>query len=51
MGVGPEVPAFGGNQQLFLVNSENVVAYRLTTLPGRSGPAYDSKVFSRGIVV
>ena len=38
LGVGPEVPAFGGNQQLFRVNPENVGAYRLTTLPGRSGP-------------
>ena len=50
MGVGPEVPAFGGNQQLFRVNPENVGAYRLTTLPGRSGPAFDAKGGRRGIV-
>ena len=50
LGVGPEVPAFGGNQQLFRVNPENVGAYRLTTLPGRSGPAFDSKGGRRGIV-
>jgi hypothetical protein len=29
LGVGPEVPAFGGHQQLFRVNPENVGAYRL----------------------
>lgn len=50
LGVGPEVPAFGGNQQLFRVNPENVGAYRLTTLPGRSGPAFDTKGGKRGIV-
>jgi hypothetical protein len=50
LGVGPEVPAFGGNQQLFRVNPENVGAYRLTTLPGRSGPAFDAKGGRRGIV-
>ena len=50
LGVGPEVPAFGGNQQLFRVNPENVGAYRLTTLPGRSGPAFDVKGGRRGIV-
>jgi len=50
LGVGPEVPAFGGHQQLFRVNPENVGAYRLTTLPGRSGPAYDAKGGRRGIV-
>lgn len=39
--VGPEVPAAGGFQQLVRVNPENVGAHRLTTLPGRSGPAHD----------
>lgn len=41
LGVGPTTPSFGGFQQLFRVNPENVGAYRLTTLPGRSGPAQD----------
>ena len=41
LGVGPDVPAYGGYQQLFRVNPNNVNAYRLTTLPGRSGPAGD----------
>jgi hypothetical protein len=50
LGVGASVPAFGGHQQLFRVNPENVGAYRLTTLPGRSGPAYDSKGGRRGIM-
>lgn len=39
LGVGPDTPAYGGFQQLYRVNPENVGAYRLTTLPGRSGPA------------
>ena len=37
--VGPDVPAAGGFQQLVRVNPDNVGAYRLTTLPGRSGPS------------
>src|SRR5210317_2322020 len=41
LGVGANVPAYGGHQQLFRVNPINVGAYRLTTLPGRSGPAAD----------
>ena len=41
LGVGADVPAYGGYQQLFRVNPNNVGAYRLTTLPGRSGPAVD----------
>lgn len=41
LGVGPEVPAYGGYQQLFQVRPNNVGAYKLTTLPGRSGPAHD----------
>jgi len=40
LGVGPDVPAYGGYQQLFRVEPNNVGAYRLTTLPGRSGPAH-----------
>jgi hypothetical protein len=39
--IGPEVPAAGGFQQIVRVNPENVGAHRLTTLPGRSGPAHD----------
>lgn len=49
LGIGPNVPAFGGHQQLFRVNPENVGAYRLTTLPGRSGPAVDVNGGRRGI--
>src|SRR5210317_117633 len=50
LGVSPDVPSVGGYQQLFRVNPENVGAYRLTTLPGRAGPAYDSKGGRRGVV-
>ena len=50
LGVGAEVPAFGGHQQLFRVNPENVGAYRLTTLPGRSGPAFDISGGRRGVM-
>tara|TARA_Y100000389_G_scaffold136687_1_gene134243 strand:- start:9375 stop:10538 length:1164 start_codon:yes stop_codon:yes gene_type:complete len=50
LGVSPDTPAFGGHQQLFRVNPENVGAYRLTTLPGRSGPAMDVKGGRRGVV-
>ena len=50
LGVDPNVPSYGGYQQLLRVNPENVGAYRLTTLPGRSGPAYDSKGGRRGLV-
>jgi hypothetical protein len=42
LGVGSETPATGGYQQLFRVNPINVGEYRLTTLPGRSGPAGDT---------
>ena len=38
LGVGPNVPAFGGYQQLYQVLPDNVNAYKLTTLPGRPGP-------------
>ena len=41
LGVGPETPAFGGYQQMYRVNPINVGEYRLTTLPGRAGPAMD----------
>jgi hypothetical protein len=41
LGVGADVPAVGGYQQAFRVNPINVGEYRLTTLPGRSGPAMD----------
>ena len=41
LGVGADVPAVGGYQQMFRVNPVNVGEYRLTTLPGRSGPAMD----------
>ena len=41
LGVGPETPAVGGYQQMFRVNPINVGEYRLTTLPGRTGPAMD----------
>ena len=49
LGVGPNVPAIGGHHQLLRINPENVGAYRLTTLPGRSGPAFDGKGGRRGI--
>ena len=41
LGVGADTPAVGGYQQMFRVNPVNVGEYRLTTLPGRSGPAMD----------
>jgi hypothetical protein len=42
LGVGADTPASGGYQQMFRVNPINVGEYRLTTLPGRSGPAADT---------
>src|SRR6056300_1161517 len=42
LGVGADTPAQGGFQQMFRVNPINVGEYRLTTLPGRSGPAADT---------
>ena len=42
LGVGPETPAVGGYQQMLRVNPINVGEYRLTSLPGRSGPAMDT---------
>jgi len=41
LGVPANVPAYGGFQQQFRVMPNNVGAYKLTTLPGRSGPAKD----------
>lgn len=41
LGVSADTPAIGGYQQMFRVNPVNVGEYRLTTLPGRSGPAVD----------
>jgi len=41
LGVSADTPAVGGFQQMFRVNPVNVGEYRLTTLPGRSGPAKD----------
>ena len=41
LGVGPNVPAAGGFQQMLRVNPVNVGEYKLTTLPGRTGPAKD----------
>ena len=41
LGIGADVPAAGGFQQLFRAMPENVGAYRLTSLPGRTGPAVD----------
>ena len=41
LGVSADTPAVGGYQQMFRVNPVNVGEYKLTTLPGRSGPAVD----------
>ena len=41
LGVSADTPAVGGFQQMFRVNPVNVGEYRLTTLPGRTGPAKD----------
>lgn len=49
LGVDPSVPSFGGYQQILRVNPENVGGYKLTTLPGRTGPAHDTKGGRRGI--
>ena len=42
LGLAADVPAAGGFQQMFRAMPENVGAYRLTTLPGRIGPAGDT---------
>jgi hypothetical protein len=49
LGVDPNVPSVGGHQQLFRVNPINVGAYKLNTLPGRSGPAFDVNGGRRGV--
>ena len=41
LGVGPDVASTGGFQQVYRVLPNNVGAYRLTTLEGRPGPAWD----------
>jgi len=41
LGLSADVPAYGGYQQLFRVNPNNVGAYKLTTLEGRVAPAGD----------
>lgn len=41
LGVDANVAAIGGFQQVYRVLPNNVGAYRLTQLPGRSGPAAD----------
>lgn len=43
LGLDANTPAMGGYQQLFRVMPENVGAYRLTTLRGGAGPAFDHK--------
>jgi len=50
IGIEASVPAAGGYQQLLRVNPENVGAYRLTTLPGRTGPAADTRGGRRGVM-
>ena len=50
LGVGPNVPAYGGYQQLYQVRPTNVGAYKLTTLPGRSGPAMDITGGRNGLI-
>ena len=42
LGVGPDVPAYGGYQQLFRIKPNNVGAERLTTLRGGVGPAHNT---------
>ena len=48
LGVGADVAATGGFQQLFRVNPNNVGAYRLTTLPGRIAPGADTTGWRSG---
>jgi hypothetical protein len=47
LGIGPDIPASGGFQQLYRVNPNNVGAYRLTTLPGRIAPGADTTGWSQ----
>lgn len=48
LGVGPDVPAVGGYQQVYRVLPNNVGAYKLTQLPGRAGPR-DGTALTGGI--
>lgn len=50
LGVGPEVPATGGFQQLYRVMPTNVGEYKLTQLPGRVNHGADVTGGSRGVV-
>jgi hypothetical protein len=50
LGVGADVPAYGGYQQLYQVLPNNVGGYKMTTLPGRSGPAMDVNGGKPGLV-
>lgn len=50
LNVGYDTPAQGGYQQLFRVNPVNVGEHRLTTLPGRTGPAHDTKGYRAPVV-
>lgn len=50
LGVAADVPATGGFQQLFRPMPNNVGAYRLTTLPGRSGAPGDITGGRGGII-
>ena len=50
LGVDPNVPAVGGFQQVYRVLPNNVGAYRLTQLPGRTGPAADITGGAPGVV-
>ena len=50
LGVGPNVPAYGGYQQLFRVKPTNVGEYKLTTLPGRTGPGGDITGGRQGLI-
>jgi hypothetical protein len=50
LNVGYDTPAQGGYQQLFRVNPVNVGEHRLTTLPGRTGPAHDTRGYRAPVV-
>lgn len=45
IGVGPNVPAYGGKQQLFRVLPVNTNEHRLTQLPGRPGAPPASQIY------
>tara|TARA_R110002074_G_scaffold8841_2_gene35770 strand:- start:903 stop:2033 length:1131 start_codon:yes stop_codon:yes gene_type:complete len=49
LGVDPSVPAFGGYQQLYRVNPNNVGGYKMNTLPGRAGPS--NPIVKKGAVI